>query len=184
MTRDDEIINQYFDWLYSIVCKDEPYRRDTSYTRLLARLHNITFQYTLPKDQDRAIDGEELRWYFVCDHNYTREQDYVLSCLAGPCSVLEMMVALAMKMEGIMDDASVGNRTSQWFWGMITSLGLGSMYDVRFDRMYVEDRIERFHNKEYLPNGRGGLFTIKNCDEDLRDCTIWHQLCRYLGNFT
>lgn len=79
-----------------------------------------------------------------------------------------------------MDDPDVGDRTGQWFWGMIKNLGLGSMTDARFDEEYVESVIERFLNREYEPDGRGGLFRIRNCTEDLRNVEIWYQMCWYL----
>lgn len=183
MTRDNEIIDQYFDWMYSMIYQDTPYYRDTSYTKLLTYLHGSEFRPTLSGDQNRAVDGIELRWCFVYENHYLDEQDYVLSCLEGPCSMLEMMIALARKMEGIMDDPSYGDRTSRWFRGMIVSLGLGNMYDYRFDRRIVEERIKRFNNRDYLPSGRGGLFTIKNCIEDLRDYDIWYQMCRFIENY-
>jgi hypothetical protein len=92
-----------------------------------------------------------------------------------------MMVALASECEETMDDPNVGDRTGQWFWGMIVNLGLGSMADYNFDYDYVDGVIQRFLNREYEPNGRGGLFTIRNCTEDLRTVEIWSQLCWYLG---
>ena len=81
-----------------------------------------------------------------------------------------------------MDNPAVGDRTGQWFWGMITNLGLGSMTDYNYNRVYVEDVVARFIDNDYEPNGRGGLFTIKNCDCDLRDVEIWKQLCWYLDD--
>ena len=80
-----------------------------------------------------------------------------------------------------MDDPDVGDRTGQWFWSMITSLGLGSMTDDRFDWHYTHTVVTRFLNREYEPNGKGGLFTIRNCHRDLRKVEIWDQLCWYLG---
>ena len=39
-----------------------------------------------------------------------------------------MMIALAIRCEEhIMDDPDAGDRTGQWFWSMLVSLGLGSM---------------------------------------------------------
>jgi hypothetical protein len=109
----------------------------------------------------------------------------ILDILAGPCSVLEMMVALAIYAEEhIMSNPQIGNRISQWFWNMVVSLGLGDQMDNRFDRRYVEGVLQRFLNRKYEPNGQGGLFTIRNCDRDLRKVEIFYQLCWYLGTIT
>ncbi len=100
-----------------------------------------------------------------------------------PCSVLEMMIALAIRLEEhIMDDPEVGNRTGQWFWNMIVNLGLGSMNDSRFNKLYVQNIIHKFLEREYQPNGKGGLFTIEDCRYDLREIEIWYQACWYLDN--
>jgi hypothetical protein len=93
-----------------------------------------------------------------------------------------MMVALAIRCESVMDDTSFGDRTGQWFWGMISSLGLGSMNDSRFDIDYVEDCVTRFLERDYEPDGRGGLFTIRHCDRDMRDVEIWTQLWLYIDS--
>mgnify|MGYP003235589453 FL=1 len=96
-----------------------------------------------------------------------------------------MILALAIRCEEtIMDDPSIGDRTQQWFWGMITNLGLGSMTDSRFDRDAANDILERFLDREYEPDGKGGLFTVRNCDSDLRDVEIWYQMCWYLNHIT
>ena len=83
-----------------------------------------------------------------------------------------------------MDDPCMGDRTKQWFWGMISSLGLGAMTDDRYDEKFVDDAIFRFLDRKYEPNGRGGLFTIRNCREDMRTKDIWHQLCSYLNTIS
>ena len=104
--------------------------------------------------------------------------------LDGPCSVFEMMVALAQRCESVMDDPKIGDRTGQWFWGMIASLGLNGMSDNHYDEKYVNDVVNRFLDREYEPNGKGGLFTIRNCEHDLRDVEIWYQLCWYLDTIS
>lgn len=83
-----------------------------------------------------------------------------------------------------MDDPRKGDRTQQWFWGMVNSLGLGSMRDDIFDRGFVDYTINRFLNRDYEPNGKGGLFTIRNCDRDLRTVEIWYQLNWYLDTIS
>ena len=146
-------------------------------------LHNTEFRYVIPRDQNRADDGIDLRYRFAMEKDSECPVDVIMDILDGPCSVLEMMVALAIRCEEtIMDDASIGDRTSQWFWGMINNLGLGSMVDDRFDRKIFERVIERFLEREYSPDGKGGLFRIRDCHRDLRDVEIWYQLCWYLDS--
>lgn len=179
MTRND-IINDYFEWLSDLVCKKR-FGKQISYRKLLIYLHGVKFRYSIPRDENRAEDGISLRY------RYSLHQDFggvVPKCLDGPCSVLEMMVALAMKCEETMDDPSIGDRTGQWFWGMVTNLGLGAMMDDRFDRRYVEDVVNRFLDRDYEPDGKGGLFTIRNCDVDLRNVQIWYQMNWYLTSIT
>lgn len=180
MTR-DEVNNEYFEWLCHFVC-DERYAKKTSYHKLMRRLHEIDFEYILAMDGNRAEDGMDLRYRFAYENNYTGSM--VASYLDDrPCSVLEMMIALAIRCEEhIMGDPDVGDRTGQWFWNMIVNLGLGRMTDPKFDPDYVDDTIDRFLKREYERNGKGGLFTVENPHRDLRSVDIWYQMCWYLDS--
>lgn len=172
-----DVQNDYFEWMFDLVCEGR-FADTNTYRKLLSYLHNIEFRYHIQNDSDRAYDGVHLRHrYALLSDDY----DYIRDCLEGPCTVLEMMVALAIRCEeSIMVDPQVGDRTGQWFWKMVVNLGLGSMTDNRFDRAYVTDVIISFLNREYEPNGRGGLFTIRNCDRDFRKMPIWSQMMLYL----
>nr|DAM97013.1 MAG TPA: hypothetical protein [Caudoviricetes sp.] len=178
------IENRYFEWLFDLVCRGR-YSENISYRKLLMHLYNTEFRYSLPKDRNRADDGIDLRYRFAITQGYEGSSDLVLDALDGPCSVLEMMVALAIRCEeSIMDDPRMGDRTKQWFWGMITNLGLGSMMDDRFDRDVTDEKIRRFLDRKYAPNGKGGLFTIRQRKCDLRKVEIWYQLNYYLDEIT
>lgn len=173
MTSRAYIQEEYFEWLYNMMCNMKgPY--SNNYRKLLSYLHSVEFVFIIPRDVNRARDGIDLRRRFIEDAD---------ECLDGPCSILEMMIALALRCEEtIMDDPRIGDRTAQWFWGMIVNLGINSMDDEHFDEKYVEQTIERFLSRNYEPDGTGGLFTVRNCDRDLRDVEIWYQLCWYLDN--
>lgn len=176
MMNRNEIFHEYFAWLSNLVC-GKRYPEQVSYNRLLIHLHHTDFRYSILKDENRAEDGVSLRYRFALEYGFYDTPD----CLNGPCSVLEMMVALAVRCEeDIMDDPHVGNRTGQWFWTMITNLGLGSMTDDRFDETFVYETIERLLDRQYEPDGRGGLFRVRYCDIDLRGVEIWRQMCWYL----
>lgn len=176
------IEREYFDWLCKLVCGDG-FSKQASYEKLLTYLHKVPFRYSLSMDENRASDGTGMRYRFARTKVPVSRVWDILDYLQGDCSVLEMMVALAVRCEeNIMDDASYGDRTGQWFWQMIVNLGLGGMTNERFDWDIVEPAINRFLDREYEPDGTGGLFTIRHCRRDLRDVQIWYQMCWYLDS--
>ena len=171
-----EVQKEYFDWMCALVR-----RRGISYRKLMKKLHETEFYYTIPLDGNREEDGVDLRYRFAQEEGY---RDFVVAnCLDNyPCSVLEMMIALAIRCEEtIMSDPDVGNRTGKWFWEMVESLGLSDMTDRNFDLDYVDRVVKRFLDRKYKRNGEGGLFTLKHCRQDLRQVEIWYQMCWYLN---
>lgn len=178
----NEIEEEYFEYLYKYV-DNQRFHKRISYRRLMQDLFETPFRWTIKKDANRAEDGIDLRRRYSMDMGF--DPDYFAEYLDGPCNVLEMMIALAIRIEEtIMDDPSIGNRTSQWLWEMIRSLGLESITDERFDEKEVYDIIDRFLDREYDPDGKGGLFWIPNCRYDLRDTEIWIQMLWYLDSIT
>lgn len=179
MSFENEIKNDYFKWLYDYVCKGRTHQNN-SYEKLFTVLHQIEFTFIVRNDVNRARDGVDLRYRFAT----IRDDDRIMDILDGPCSVLEMMVALAIRCEEtIMDNSRYGDRTGQWFWGMMNNLGIGLMYDEIFDGGLVEDIIYNFLDRRYDPDGKGGLFYIRGCEDDLRNLEIWTQLCWYIDKF-
>lgn len=173
-----DIREEYFEWLFNLVCEQRYFR--PIYRRLLTRLHETEFRYLILRDRNRAEDGESLRYRFALEKGY--DVPSTMADLGNPCSVLEMMIALATRCEEqIADDPEYGNRMGQWFWKMVVNLGLGPMTNDEYDERYVDSVLNTFLNRNYEPDGKGGLFVIRDCDTDLRDVEIWHQLCWYLN---
>lgn len=171
------IVDEYFDWLCNIICDSS---KKIMFGRLLRRLHHTDFVYSIRNDSNRAADGINLRRRFAYDYGDLTDAEFYLN---GPCSILEMMVGLSVRYEeDTMDDPRIGNRTGQWFWGMIVNLGLGSMTDNNYNEREVEYIINRFLDRNYEPDGRGGLFTVRNCPNDMRDVEIWVQMNYYMDS--
>lgn len=175
----EQLNEEYFGWMCGLVC-DFRHRMRTSYRNLLQHLHTIEFVYKNEMDSNRAEDGIDLRYRFAECHTY--DWRLIAKCLDDkPCSVLEMMVALAIRCEEhIMDDPEIGERTSKWFWEMIDNLGLGNMTNSRFDERKIDEIVHRFLNREYKRNGEGGLFTVHDHKYNMRTAEIWWQLMWYL----
>lgn len=159
----------YFTWLIKQTkCRSVNY---SEYIHLLNTLYQTEFYSVIPMDQNREEDAYNLRFkYFGIDDR------------GDPCSVLEVMVALANRMEtDIMADSDYGNRSGEWFWGMIFSLGLGNMSDHYFDQGETDFVLNRFLERRYKPNGQGGLFTVECPRFDMRKAEIWYQMNWYLA---
>lgn len=172
----DQIINDYFEWLWNFIkCRGHSQNR-----KIITLLHNIEFRYSIPMDANREADGIDLRYRFITEVGIPKNYQEVYGYLDGPCSVLEMMIALAIRCEeSIMDDPDIGDRTSEWFWLMMKNLGLDYMSDRKFDRDIAEEKISIFLDRRYKRNGEGGLFVV-NGRRDLRKVEIWYQMCWYL----
>ena len=180
----NNIINEYFEWMTNIVC-GKRFSGKMTYKKLLSYLHMITFRCKMRSDENRAEDGIDLRWRFAVDTGRENQNDWIRDCLEGPCSVLEMIVALAIRIEEtIMDNPALGDRTGQWFWGMITTMGLGAMNENNFDKKSAGNIVNTFLDRQYESDGNGGLFRIRGVDVDLTKVDIWTQLCWYLDSIS
>lgn len=175
---DENMRRKYFEWLCSFV---KPFVLNRSYRFLMLHLFRTDFYAVIPMDENRASDGIELRYRFG------REKRIRMSDIADvldvkDCSVLEMMVALSLRCEEqIVDEPDVGDRTRKLFWSMINNLGLNRMDDESYDSFEVEDRLDIFLNREYKPDGTGGLFKLRRTRHDLRNVEIWYQMMWYLS---
>lgn len=176
----DRIHDEYFEWLCDLVCGYHRHEK-RRYRRLLTQLHLLPFRYSIPNDSHRASDGIDLRYRFAYDEGYLEESKY----LDGPCSVLEMLVALALRCEeDFMDNPAKGNRTSEWFWLMVSNIGLESFNDDRFNKALVLQRLDIFMDRRYSRNGdNGNIIVLKRDMRDLRNVEIWYQLCWYINEY-
>lgn len=170
-----DIANDYYIWLYNLVCDDKTHHK------LFSFLHSVPFTYSLPMDANRQGDGESLRYRFA---DWAGIDDRIIRSVLDimPCSVLEMMIALAIRCEeSLMHDADIGNRTRDWFWLMLDNLELDAMSDDHFDMVERSEKVNKFMQRKYDRCGHGGLFVIPNCTKDMRTIEIWIQMMLYLN---
>lgn len=168
-----EIKKEYFEWLCGFVgCR--------SHRKLLRYLFSVDFSYTLPMDGNRYEDGVNLRYRFADERDY--HYRYVSAWLDDvSCSMLEMMVALALRIEEhITGDPEAGDQTSRWFITMLKSSGMYELDDDSFDDGVADDIVNRVIDRRYSRNGEGGLFRLKHCRRDLRRAEIWYQAMWYI----
>ena len=178
--KNDSVEERYFNWLYDNICSKRAHD-DVSYYKILNLLYNRDFYYTIKMDANRGVDGIGLRYRFDMETN----PDTLLATntIIHTCSILEMMYALAIKIEyEYMDDPRYGDRTAQWFWEMMKNLGLSMMTDDNYDEQAANEIIDKFLNRDYDHDGKGNIFYVRNSYEDQRDLEIWVQAECYLAN--
>lgn len=162
----DKQRNDYIKWLARKVEVPLSAEPDMSYNLLMRALFEKEFYSLVQYDENREEDGLNLR------------EDYFNGSEDGVCSVLEMMVALAIRcsydiLYNVADAATV-------FWDMIRNLGLDEATDLRFDEDSVDVILDRFLDREYGKDGSGGLFYRGNHTKiDMRNEEIWWQMQLY-----
>lgn len=181
-----DLKQRYFDWLVSKISGSGKYYHyehlANDHKKLLTYLYERSFNYyILPMDGNRSEDGIDLRYSGFGDECGIDQHDVALYLDQCDCSMLEMMAALAIRAENIVGDPVFGDRTGLWFWCMVGSLGLMKMTDDNYDEQKVTMVVDNFINHDYKPDGRGGLFTLKNPPHDMRDAEIWNQMCWFLS---
>lgn len=146
---------------------------------LLAYLFDtpFTWSYKIPTDANRAKDGMLLR-----DRYANETGDFLLySDRSEPCSVLEMLVALSIRIEEDIMAEPGDERPEKWFWEMIENLGLYSAKDKDYREDLVQGIVDTWLKRKYRDDGRGGLFPLKHPTKDQRLTSIWDQMNFYLN---
>lgn len=170
-----EVKSDYFQWLCGIVHADDP---DCSFYSLMRALFEHEFRWSVDNDGNRAIDGEGLRDDFSDQSLYL---DY--SSIGGPCTVLEMLIALAMRIDDEIMWQPTESRTIVWFWEMIGNLGIDEYDDEHWEeptsRNMVDYILDRWLDRRFRMDGIGGIFPMREADEDQRDVEIWYQMNLY-----
>lgn len=178
ISRDSEVKQEYFNWLCEVAHIDTG---AATYWILAKDLHSIEFTWLVPNDDNRAADGISLREEFSVEHLYFDYRDLDDS----PCSMLEMLIGLARRMEfELCDVDDTRDYTASYFWEMLDNIGLlaydDDVYIEREGTFNVEAIINIFLNRDYRRNGDGGLFPLIHPREDQRSIEIWYQMQAYI----
>lgn len=172
MERLKESDISYLEWLIDLV------DGRSYYWRLLSHLHRREFVWDIPLDENRALDGKDLR---------NRYHDDVGNPQGTPpkyCTVLEMMIGLAARMDDIQLKPGEDTKIVDWFNLMLVELDLNRFTDHVFtdvrDYLEVNKIIDTLLDRTYAKDGEGGLFPLKYPSKDQRKVELWYQMNAYL----
>ena len=165
------MIVNYIEWLCGRVSLDL-----SRYGKLAHTLFSTSFEWPckIPLDANRASDGIELRY------EYQEEACRDVGGVLEDCSVLEMMVALSERIDGIIGEPGEINY-SKWFMEMLRNLDLDNETDRFFNSVEVDYILRDFMLRRIDFDGSGGLFPLRFPTEDQRSLSIWDQMSCYIN---
>jgi hypothetical protein len=175
----------YFSWLCKLAVPKRP-----GFLLLSRELHKKKFRWSIHNDDNRCEDGLELRDRYVEENNLDEDHLEVQYFLKGDCTVFEVIVALALRINDLMYDLNhQEDHTAKWFLEMLTNLGLNIFTDgynlgERYEPVTeakIDEILETLMDRTYDFYGHGGLFPLKRRPrKDQTEVEIWYQLMGYL----
>ena len=167
-------MNRYLEFLCDVV------GRAYEYDKLLEHLHGIEFYSLVPNDDNRGVDGEQMRTIFM-DEEGPQGSTHLPD---GPCTVLEMLIGVSYRLEFELLGSRYGRPASDWFWVLIENLELDWCDNVLYSRpesvRELDERVTNLLERRYSTNGKGGLFPLKSTKKDQRRIEIWYQMSAWV----
>jgi len=175
---DEPLDELYFQWLYSQVGDPSIKNPNRTYWKLLLQLYKKEFIWFVPNDDNRIEDGKALRYEFV---DAADLQDVDDDWVRLGCSMFELLVGLSRRLSFQAEGEPL-----DWFWVMIKNLGLDIFTDSWMSRNeeeyneLVDVVLDRVIFRTYDADGYGGIFPLKQTDNDQRKIELWYQLSEYV----
>lgn len=168
----EPIDGQYFNWLRAKVLDyDTP---SYMYLDLLRILFQTQFVWVIAGDDNRIKDGLELRDYFLRETGMENDPYWY----EAPCSVFEVLLALADRACFVTEIP-----VKDWFWRFITNLRLDGYRTIsRVEAVIVNRTIETWLFRAYHRSGDGGIFPLRESNEDQTQLELWYQMNRYIDD--
>lgn len=153
-----------------------------SYFCLARDLHAREFTWSVPNDDNRATDGEQLR----LQYRYDCHRNEHIKLPDGPCSVLEMMIGLSRRMDfALSTPEDDRDHSARYFWEMVKNIGLDQFDDDHYAELYGREQVrhilDSFLARGYCSNGEGGLFPLRYRVGDQREMELWYQMNAYIA---
>lgn len=162
-------MEEYRDWLLSIV----EFRRK-NFDDLMNQLLYTPFVWSIENDRNRKEDGMELRRMYFSGIRGEKVPDF-------PCSVLEVLVALARRIDKEYIGEPGEPHPGMIFWRMMRNLGLDKYTVRRYNQGAVLKAVSKWLLREFNEDGEGGIFPMKHTVRNQKILPIWNQMTEFLS---
>lgn len=182
--------HEYFEWLVSKVTSPAV-PADAQARIVLQVLRDIRIQdLPMADDAPRLEDGKQLRINFIDDTGMSvQSYDDIADPEFGFCTVLELLIALSIRMDDIMrDPLDPSSSVPSCFWGMVSTMVGQPFYPCSYwtfsantsPAEVVAESSMKFLGRQYGPTGHNGNIFTDMSGIDLRAIDIWAQACRFM----
>lgn len=172
--RNDQLIEGYLRWLEPQLRDGRDNRGNKVYWDLLNLMFEKEFVVVNPMDENRAVDGCDLRVEF------SREKRLRPNALEGlgSCSFLEVLIGLSRRVA-----FAAGGTAPGWAWTLLDNLELLRMSDPlsRFKARKANEIVDAVIHRNYMPDGTGGFFPLAWPDDDQTRVELWYQMHAYIS---
>lgn len=160
-------MNEWEDYTFWLL--DHVGFRIKGYDYLMSILNDTDYIWVLDRDENRADDGLRLR------------DEYGLY-FDRPCSVLEMLVGLAIRINNDYIGDPLDEHPEIIFWEMICNLHLDRFNDDHMDSDLVSRILNNWMNRRFSTTGSGSIFPqYSTTNRDQRKIEIWAQMVEYIS---
>lgn len=168
----------YGDWLVQKVGFERK-----GYGSLMELMHVTPFTYRIERDRNRAEDGRYLRNEFAEEIGADPEMVVLWHESPDMASVLEVLVALACRLENEYIGDPGSNHPEVIFWEMLCNLGFDTprARNAHFRMHYCYEILMYWTGRMYDRRGNGGLFPMRRTRRDQRKLEIWDQAMEYVS---
>lgn len=171
---DHPLSGDYLRWLAPQIRREDDGHPNRTYEGLIELMFDKEFVWLVPNDDNRVADGLGLRIDFC------RQVDIPTDSLVdlGPCSFLEVLIALSRRLE-----FNGGGSAAGWAWILMNNLQLHRITDPvgRSKARRANDIMDACIWRTYSYEGVGGFFPLKRAAENQCKVEIWYQMAAYLG---
>lgn len=147
------------------------------YSKLLSFLLEMPFYCTLEEDESRLEDGRFLRKDLIEYGHLERWEDEIDDIRI---SVLEVILALAIRMDAEYTGDPCHPYPENIFWELLMNLGFRSFSNRDFKEQEADDILENWMNRKFERNGEGSLFPLRHSRRDQTRIPIWGQMNEYI----
>lgn len=176
----------YFQWLCALIHADS---FEKSYYILCGELFKYPFWVKVQRDANRNNDGLELRHEYIeemIESSVEPFEDLSIK-VAENCSMLELFIGIAKRMNDELMTEDSGDKTHEYFWEMMKNLGLDEFDDEKFGEetgactVQVRDILGNFNERRYKRDGSGGIFPLRHPEKSQKNVEIWYQMQAYIN---